>query len=167
MGEQAFIGTVSQPVSQIYHSNYNGADYKRQLALQNAADTVQGIHESVEAYQKRMAEFRAKLNEERIKANTEEAERRYLAFQNINPFNTNDLKKIEYALSDCQSLFMFNQFNKIDKSFNDKLYAAKKQLAALQERKLQLENGENPSNSNGPNWAGTEFQEFGKRDILS
>ena len=167
MGNQAFLGTVSQPVSAIHYINNNSADYKRQLALQKATDTVQGIHESVEAYQKRMAEFREKLNQERIKANTEEAERRFRAIQMQNPFNTTDLRKLEYALSDYQSLFLFNQFNKLDKSFGEKLYTAQKQLTAVNERKQKLENGENPQNSNGPSSAGADYQAPGYRDILS
>ena len=59
-GEQAINSIVSQPISATNFLSFS-TDRKKYEALLNSYDLKQGIYESVEDYNKRMAEFRMKL----------------------------------------------------------------------------------------------------------
>ena len=165
MGEQAFNSLASQPISSMNGIQIS-ADYKKQMAMLNAATTTRRIYETVESYQKRMAEFQAKLSKERLEARTQEAEKQYAALQKLDLFSIKDPRKLEYAISDYQTLFRYNQFNQLS-NFDNKIYDAKKQYSAAIERKNELENGEDNSSSRVKNYAAADFQKPGERDFLS
>lgn len=165
MGEQAFNSVASQPISTM-SGIQTTADYKKQMAMLNAATTTRRIHETVETYQKRMAEFRAKLSQERLEARTQEANKQYAAIQKMNLFTTNDPQKLRYGLNDLETLFRYNQFNKLN-NFDNKIFTAKSLYKELSHRKEELENGENGKTSKGTNYLGSDFQNPGERNIIS
>lgn len=165
MGEHAFNSLASQPISSM-SGIQTSADYKKQMAMMNAAATTRRIYETVEAYQKRMAEFQAKLTKERLETRTQEAEKQYAALQKIDLFSIKDPQKLQYAMSDYETLFRYNQFNQLS-NFDNKIFTAKKQYRQILERKENLENGEDKSPSTVKNYAAADFQKPGERDFLS
>ena len=167
MGEQAFNSVVSQPISAIRGISYS-TDTKRQEALQRSAGLTQGIYESVDAYHDRMKKFYEEHAKKVEAENTAIAEKRYneILSQYLN--STNDVSKLEKGLSDLQSLFRFANFNKLNSSFDNNIYLAKKQENLMSNKLYKIKNGQEDtsSNSSNPMLYSGDYQEPGKRDFL-
>lgn len=168
MGEHAFLSNVSQPISAVSSIN-NSREQKLARAAQWQQSFTQGIYESIEAYHERMKQFQ----EERLKRldaeNTKTAEKKYNDIMNKYLTQSTDVSAMEKGLGDLQSLFRFAQFNKINKSFDDNLYLAKKQQNVLSNRLYKIKNGqeEDSGRTSNPMLYSGDFQEEGKRDFLS
>ena len=89
----AVKAVASQPIGEAVGLGLS-ADYKKYQALMNSYNTAPGIYESIEAYQKRMQEFRANLKKRIIAQNTKIAEKQYLEIQDLALFQTNDPWKL-------------------------------------------------------------------------
>ena len=146
-----------------------GTDRKKLEALANTYDLKQGIYESVEDYNKRMAEFRARLAKQIREENTTTAEKKYNDILSLYLAQTKDPAKMEQGIGQLQSLFRFANFNNIDKSFDEKLYLAKQQMALTENRLSRLKNGQedNTRSTSNPMLYSGEFQNLGERDFLS
>lgn len=168
MGEQAFLSTVSQPISAINTLRFN-SDYKKNEALQKSNALTQGIYESVEAYQERMKQWRAEHAKKIAAENTTTAEKKYQDILSLYLNQTNDPKQMERGLSELQSLFRFTQFNNLNTSFDNKLHLAQKQERIVSERLYKYKNGQEADNSSvsNPMLYSGEFQNAGERDFLS
>lgn len=176
MGNQPIQGLIAQsvPIGKI-NPIYNSADYKRQQALVNSSQLTQGIYESIEDYQKRLADFRAEQAKKIQEENTKTAEKKYRDIANLNVWNTNNLTTLQNAQNQLSSFFRFNQFNTLNPSFDNQIYLAKKLQSQVEERMTQIkQNGKAPSGNRlvdnynqNPNYAATEFQSLGERDILA
>ena len=160
------MAALSVPVSKI-NPTYSGTDFKRQQALLNSSQLAQGIYESVEDYNKRCAEFLAEHNKKIQEENTTTAEKRLKEVLNMNLWNTTDQYKLNQGLGKLESLFRFAQFNNLDKSFNNQIYASKKIYTQNTERLAKLKNGEEPNNATNPIYMASEFQNAGERDFLA
>ena len=166
--EQAIGSTVSQPISSASFLTFN-TDRKKLEALANTYDLKQGIYESVEDYNKRMAEFRARLAKQIREENTTTAEKKYNDILSLYLAQTKDPSKMEQGIGQLQSLFRFANFNNIDKSFDEKLYLAKQQMALTENRLSRLKNGQedNTRSTSNPMLYDGSFQNLGERDFLS
>lgn len=172
----AIKGMVSQslPIGKI-NPIYITADYKKQQALLNSKELAQGIYESVDDYYKRRAEFLAEHNKKIQAENTQVAEKKYNGITNLNIWNTNDLSKLQNAQNQLSSLFRFTQFNKLDPTFDNQIYLAKKLQTQTDERIAQIKkSGEAQTGdkitygyNNNSNYAAIDFQNSGERDIIA
>ena len=166
--EQAINSTVSQPISATNFLSFS-TDRKKNEALVKSYDLKQGIYESVEDYNKRMAEFRAQLAKKIREENTTTAEKKYNDILGLYLAQTKDPSKMEQGLGQLKSLFRFANFNNLDNTFDEKLYLAKQQLALTENRLSKIKNGQEDdsrSTSNPMLYSG-EFQNLGERDFLS
>ncbi len=166
MGEHAFLSVASQPISATGSVKYY-SDQRQQL-LAKADGLQQNIYESVEAYQERMKKF----NEERLKRleaeNTTTAEKKYNDILSKYLTQTTDVSTMEKGLSELKSLFRFANFNKLNTSFDDNLYLAKKQENVISNRLYKLKNGQedDSAKTSNPMLYSGEFQQEGERNFL-
>ncbi len=167
-GEHAIKAAASQPISNINFLS-SSMDRKKYEALLSAYDLKQGIYESVEDYNKRMAEFRMQLAKQIREENTTTAEKKYNDILSLYLAQTKDPAKMEQGLSQLQSLFRFANFNNINNSFDEKLYLAKQQMALTENRLSRLKNGkeDDTRTTSNPMLYSGEFQPPGERDFLS
>ncbi len=166
MGEHAFLSVASQPISATGSVKYY-SDQRQQL-LAKTDGLQQNIYESVEAYQERMKKF----NEERLKRleaeNTTTAEKKYNDILSKYLTQTTDVSTMEKGLSELKSLFRFANFNKLNTSFDDNLYLAKKQENVISNRLYKLKNGQedDSAKTSNPMLYSGEFQQEGERNFL-
>ena len=166
MGEHAFLSVASQPISATGSVKYY-SDQRQQL-LAKTDGLQQNIYESVEAYQERMKKF----NEERLKCleaeNTTTAEKKYNDILSKYLTQTTDVSTMEKGLSELKSLFRFANFNKLNTSFDDNLYLAKKQENVISNRLYKLKNGQedDSAKTSNPMLYSGEFQQEGERNFL-
>lgn len=167
-GDQALYGVASQSVSSTAGLTFS-SDYKKQQVMQNASTLAQGVYESVEDYQKRMQEFRAQQAKKIVEENTTTAEKKYneIAYQVSK--NSTDPVFLQSQLNAMQSLFRFANFNTLDASFTDKLYATQNQARVTENTLYRLKNGQNDNNgsSSSPMLYDGSYQEPGSRDFLT
>ena len=166
MGEHAFLSVASQPISATESVKYY-SDQRQQL-LERTNSIQRGIYESVEAYYERMKKF----NEERLKRleaeNTTTAEKKYNDILSQYLTQTTDISTMEKGLSDLKSLFRFASYNKLNTSFDDNLYLAKKQENVIYNRLYKLKNGQedDSAKTSNPMLYSGEFQPEGQRNFL-
>ena len=166
MGEHAFLSVASQPISATGSVKYYSD--QRQKLLAKTDGLQQNIYESVEAYQERMKKF----NEERLKRleaeNTTTAEKKYNDILSKYLTQTTDVSTMEKGLSELKSLFRFANFNKLNTSFDDNLYLAKKQENVISNRLYKLKNGQedDSAKTSNPMLYSGEFQQEGERNFL-
>ena len=166
MGEHAFLSVASQPISATESVKYY-SDQRQQL-LERTNSIQRGIYESVEAYYERMKKF----NEERLKRleaeNTTTAEKKYNDILSQYLTQTTDISTMEKGLSDLKSLFRFASYNKLNTSFDDNLYLAKKQENVISNRLYKLKNGQedDSAKTSNPMLYSGEFQQEGERNFL-
>ena len=175
--ESGISSNISQSVgNNTYNNNFN-LERRLELLRQNSYDTTQGMYESVDAYRERIAKFRAQLLLKIKKENTAIAEKKYNDILSLYLSQTNDPAKMQQGLNQLNSLFTFADYNKLDKSFEEKLYLAQKQNYAISERMYRIKNGQrdtetvsNPMLYGGeakPSLYNGDFQNEGERDFLS
>ena len=167
-GEQAINSIVSQPISATNFLSFS-TDRKKYEALLNSYDLKQGIYESVEDYNKRIAELRMELAKQIREENTTTAEKKYNDILSLYLGQTNDPAKMQQGIDQLRSLFRFSYFNNLDKSFDEKLGLAKQQLALTENRLSRLKNGQEDDTrtTTNPMLYSGEFQNLGERDFLS
>lgn len=167
-GEQALYSVVSQPVSSTAGLSFS-FNYKREQAMQNAGTLAQGLYESVEAYQERMKQWYAEHAKKILEENTTTAEKRYKEIAYQVSKNSTDPAMLQRQLGDMQALFRFANFNKLDVSFNDNLYAAQNQARLTENTLYKLKNGQNDNSGSttNPMLYDGSYQEPGARDFLT
>lgn len=167
MGYESIKATASQPISNSVGLSLS-SDYKKYQALMNASSLTRGIHESVEAYQERMAKFRLELAKQIREENTTTAEKRFRDIQNLNLFNTNDPLALRQGQSEIESLLRFTYFNNTNPL---DLTGIKAQQTAVEARLASLKKGLEPENNTTNKGSSTlyngEWQGIGQRDFLS
>ena len=163
----AIKAVASQPIGETVGLRLS-ADYKKYQALMNSYNTTQGIYESIEAYQKRMQEFRENLKKRIIAQNTKIAEKQYLEIQDLALFQTNDPWKLQQGQNQISALKRFTNWN-ITKPLDMTLIA--QQQATVEEKLYQLKKGQQ-AESEGDSTTGAslyngEWQGIGQRNFLS
>ena len=168
MGEHSLYGVVSQPISSVTAFNFS-TDYKKQQAMQNAGTLAQGFYESVEAYQERMKQWYAEQAKKIREENTTTAEKKYQEIAYQVSKNLTDPVALQSQLGEMQALFRFANFNTLDASFDDNLYAAQNQARLTENTLYKLKNGQgdNTGSSTNPMLYDGSFQNVGERDFLS
>lgn len=168
MGEQAFVSLVSQPISAVSGIKYNAADYKKRAAMENASATSQRLFETVEAYHERMKQFQTERAKRIDSENTATAEKLFKEAQSIALSAGDDPSKLAQCKDILGSLFRFNHFNNVNKSFDDGLYLAKKQNGVVESKLYKIKQGDNSSaqNTSNPMLYDGSFQASNQRNFL-
>lgn len=168
MGEQALYSVASQPVSSAAGLTFS-SDYKKQQAMQNAGTQARQMFESVEAYKERMNQWNIEHAKKVREENTTTAEKKYREIAYQVSKNSTDPAMLQRQLGDMQALFRFANFNNLDVSFNNNLYAAQNQARLTENTLYKLKNGQNDNSGSttNPMLYDGSYQEPGARDFLT
>ena len=174
MGAHELYSLASQHVPiQSINPTGNGLDTKKQKAIVASYTLTQGIYESTEAYQQRMAQFRAELARKSKEENTEKLNKKIEDLK-LFDFNTTDKAALQRHLSELQSVSRsyYSPLLQFNKGADDGIYLVRQQMALTENKLAKLKTGEeDKSTSQNPISSASrynfEYQNPGERDFLA